>query len=135
MKSFAVIFTLVAVGCGVWFLAEKLSSDAVGMALGILFGVIAGLPAALLVMAVNRSQNDRYPERPQGGSRSMSPYGQIPQMPIILVTGQGPQQMGGNAYPQLPDFGELQAFPSGRKANGAREFRVFGEKDDMADEW
>jgi len=44
-----VIFTLFA-----WRISELLSPDAIGMALGMLFGVLAGLPAAALVIVVSR---------------------------------------------------------------------------------
>lgn len=39
-----------------WKLVERLSPDAVGMALGVLFGIIAGVPVSLLVIAGNRRQ-------------------------------------------------------------------------------
>ena len=37
-----------------WWLGEHLSSDAIGMALGLAFGVLAGLPAAALVLVASR---------------------------------------------------------------------------------
>lgn len=47
------------VGSCSWRLGENLSSDAIGMALGIMFGVLAGLPVALLVLASDRRQAER----------------------------------------------------------------------------
>lgn len=47
------IFGLIAT-----LIVEMLSSDAVGMSLGLLMGVMAGVPCALLVMAGNRQGRD-----------------------------------------------------------------------------
>lgn len=45
-----------------WKLIENMSSDALGLAIGVVFGVLAGLPTALLVLA-SRNQADRAYER------------------------------------------------------------------------
>ena len=37
-----------------WRISELLSPDAIGMALGMMFGVLAGLPAAALVLVASR---------------------------------------------------------------------------------
>lgn len=42
----------VVLAIGGW-LADRLSPDALGMAVGLIFGVLAGVPTALLVMAAN----------------------------------------------------------------------------------
>ncbi len=39
---------------GAYYLAERLSADAIGMALGLGFGVLAGIPAALLVFVASK---------------------------------------------------------------------------------
>jgi hypothetical protein len=54
------------VGACAWHVGETLSSDAISMALGIFFGVFAGLPVALLVLAAER--RDRPAEYPRGNS-------------------------------------------------------------------
>lgn len=65
----AIIFLLVLlIVCALcWFVAGILSPDAVGMAVGMLFGVLAGIPTALLMMAGNRQRthndDDYMPER------------------------------------------------------------------------
>ena len=53
---------LLIVGGFVWQVGDRLSSDAVSMALGVLFGVLAGFPVALLVLASNK-RDDRGPVR------------------------------------------------------------------------
>ncbi|MCB9161622.1 MAG: hypothetical protein H6644_17570 [Caldilineaceae bacterium] len=45
---------LVIVGVLAWQIGSKLSADAIGMGVGVLFGVMAGIPTALLLMAHNR---------------------------------------------------------------------------------
>lgn len=47
-----------------WFIAGMLSPDAVGMAVGMLFGVLAGIPTALLMMANNRQRASDDDEQP-----------------------------------------------------------------------
>lgn len=42
-----------------WRISELLSPDAIGMALGMLFGVLAGVPTAALVLVASRSAADR----------------------------------------------------------------------------
>ena len=43
-----------------WWLGEHLSPDAIGMAIGLAFGVLAGLPAAALVLVASRSRAPYY---------------------------------------------------------------------------
>lgn len=61
---------LLFLGVAGWRVGETLSSDAVGMAVGLLLGVMAGVPTALLVLASHRNaqryeQPQRWTERPQ----------------------------------------------------------------------
>ena len=55
------------VGIAGWRIGGELSPDAMGMAIGMLFGVMAGIPTALLVLASERREpSERRPfERPQ----------------------------------------------------------------------
>ena len=62
-----IIVVVILVGVGVlgWKLGERLSSDSIAMALGLLFGVLAGLPTALLVLASDRRRcNEQPPQAP-----------------------------------------------------------------------
>ena len=59
MKQLAVVAGCALVGFLAWFMASRLSSDALGMAVGLLFGVLAGIPTALLVLASGRHQSRR----------------------------------------------------------------------------
>ena len=50
---------------GVWNLGGKLSPDALGMMVGLIFGTLAGIPAALLTLyAVRNSQPAEAPPTP-----------------------------------------------------------------------
>ena len=49
-----ILGVLALVGVGAWQIGNRLSTDAVGMGIGLVFGVLAGLPAALLVLATGR---------------------------------------------------------------------------------
>ena len=57
MKRFLALCILVFVGVATWIIGSKLSADAIGMGVGVLFGVMAGIPTALLLLASNR-RND-----------------------------------------------------------------------------
>ena len=57
MKHTIAIGLLVIVGVTAWQIGGKLSADAIGLGVGVLFGVLAGIPTALLLLASNR-RND-----------------------------------------------------------------------------
>ena len=42
-----------------WRITENISSDALGLAIGVVFGVMAGLPTAVLVLAGNELNRQR----------------------------------------------------------------------------
>lgn len=132
---FGLLFALAAG----WSIGEKLSADAVGMAVGILFGVMASVPAALLVLVASRGRPSRhrmqeeeeYPESPrrQAGNRLaqtgngmplivMAPpaYGYPPQTPG--------QQQGYQTNPMLPASQQIIDAPAFE-----RQFRIVGEED------
>jgi len=48
------IVAIVVVAALAWSIVNRLSADAIGMALGLGFGVLAGIPAALLVFVASR---------------------------------------------------------------------------------
>ena len=130
MKRFLVMVLLVFVGTAGWRIGGRLSVDALGMAVGIVFGVLASIPAALLVLAASRGRRDGSREfRERHGQQDQ--YGGQP--PVIVVAGppgypqQLPQQ--GPQYPALPGQGNIIDVPVERK------FRVIGEEDEWTDEW
>ena len=66
------------VGLGAWWVGSKLSSDAIGLALGVIFGTMASLPGAVLVLVARRREAERPPQQWQA---------QQPQPPVIVITG------------------------------------------------
>lgn len=85
MKQTTLLCLLVFVGVAGWKIGDKLSADALGMAVGVLFGMLAGIPAALLVLASNRLREMQQPPAPP-----TPPARQLP--PVIVLTGASPQR-------------------------------------------
>ena len=56
MKQFSLGVGLVLLAFLAWRMVTSLSSDALGMGIGIVFGMFAGIPSALLVLASSRRQ-------------------------------------------------------------------------------
>ncbi len=141
MKKLLILAGLVFIGVAGWSVGASLSSDALSMAVGILLGVLAGLPTALLVLASarRREEDGRGRASTCGQSRldgQLPPgypqqgYGQ-PQPPMIIFAGQ-PQ-------PQLPSAAgySVRGYPSGQETwmgeRESRRFRVVGEEDSFVE--
>jgi hypothetical protein len=144
MKRWIGLALLVFVGTAGWRIGESLSSDALSMAVGVLFGVMAGVPTALLVMAGNRrrSSDDRAAEhnqrQQQGPLTPMHPhmngwampyaqpsYAQQP--PIVVIA--GPQGFGRALQPAESNGAWFPQDPP------ARQFTVVGEREEFLEEW
>jgi len=159
MKQLAVLTLLIVGGLLAWLFASRLSADALGMAVGLVFGVLAGVPTALLVLAANRrrrAEDDDDEEEDDGRGRYGSPQGYqhaLPyQPPVVVVTAPqaASQQWQGQQWPsqQTVDsvgypvgygsgYGARPALPGPNApaaANG-RTFKVVGEKEEWLDEW
>lgn len=140
MKRFLALAVLVFIGVATWQIGSRLSADAIGMGVGVMFGVMAGIPTALLLLASNRRRqaDDDWSGqgRMRGQQHGMLPYGQYPQQPpvIVLAGGQMAQpQQGFDAYGA--QRGYAPALPDRRHTIDAREFRVVGEKESVIEEW
>jgi hypothetical protein len=162
MRQYVGLAALIFVGIGAWRIAGQLSPDALGMAVGVLFGVLAGVPMALMVMASGRRravEEEEAPSRrrqqPQQQAMAQHPalYGGFgpgaypPQPPVIVLAGPG---MGQQGYPQGYPQGYQQGYPQGYgdpygqqrmralpapEAVDVRQFKVVGEKEEWVDEW
>ncbi len=144
MKKLVALLLVIFVAAAGWSIGSRLSSDALGMSVGILLGVMAGLPVALLVLAAGRGgRREEEPDYPMdyGGGRG-NPYGGYgqPQPPVIILAGPGMGQQqqppgypqGGymaGGYPALPNPNAQMPPASGRR------FKVVGEKEEWVDEW
>ncbi len=135
MKRWLGLGLLVFIGTAGWRIGDALSPDALSMAVGVLFGVMAGVPAALLVMAgsrraVREERGDEGRTRQQGQVAPYTagwpvPYAQQP--PVIVVA--GPQGMAGQApaASMRPEWFSPEA--------PARHFTVVGEREQLVEEW
>ena len=92
MKLLAFVGGYIALCAGAWFLGNALSSDAIGLALGVIFGTMASLPGALLVLVAARRQQAQhdpyYTPRPAPPPPVHQPPAQLPG-PVTLVFDNG----------------------------------------------
>jgi hypothetical protein len=100
MRKLVIVGCLLFVAVAAWRIGERLSPDAIGMAIGVLFGILAGIPTALLVLASSRRRGEADEEPRMGGrQRGALAYGyehpMLPQQsPVIILAGNGaPMQM------------------------------------------
>ena len=121
------------------YMMTRLSSDALGMAVGFVFGVLAGIPAALLVLATSRPRerdddDDDYREQARRYPEPL-PY----QPPVIVLAGLVAQE------PQTVNYTDNRSVtihaPAGgmplladrereiQTQRGGRVFRVVGERE------
>lgn len=75
MRGLAIAVVVVIGGLLAWFVGSKLSADAVGMGVGLVFGILAGVPTALLVMAAGRRGSRRSEDEEEGDERTQGAYG------------------------------------------------------------
>ena len=105
----------------------RMSSDAIAVLVGVIAGVAASIPCALLLMAVTRRREPQedasYEDAPYDGARYDDPrYRQAP--PVIVVTpGAMPQQQ----LPYGSPYGYAGQQPgTGMHVSQRRQFRVMG---------
>lgn len=151
MKAYLGIALLIFVLVAGWRIGNSLNSDALGMAIGMFFGILAGVPAAILMLLSNRrqerKQNQQPPHRqpqhgqpqygqPQHGQPMQNPA-PYPQQPLIIVTGGQPTGQPNNAS-QNSGFAHQQITPEesfSEQQQQERKFRVVGESEEWLDEW
>ena len=59
MKRMMVSAALIFSGVALWRLGSLLSADAIGLAVGVLLGMLAGIPVSLLVLVSSRRREER----------------------------------------------------------------------------
>ena len=153
MKRLVLIAALLFVGMAAWRVADRLSADALGMGVGVLFGIMAGVPTALMLLAAGRRReepSERHREQAQGRLTQQGYAGYAQQPPVIVLAahpgaGQWPAQPG-YAQPNYPTYSGAQpgyggaplarpALPPPHEQAEERQFRVVGEKDEWVDEY
>ena len=108
MKTIGVM----AVGVVLYVVASRLSPDALGMGIGLLMGLLAGIPTALIMLVVMHSnERSRERERERDRDRAEASYARLPPAaaPIIIVAGYGARRLEAEAYPQ-PQVAERGQF-------------------------
>lgn len=139
MRSILVIGSILFVAVMAWQLGNRLSPDALGMALGVLFGILAGIPMALMVLASARRRSRDEEEEPQGYGRG-GQYRNAPQAPVIILTGAPAQYAGQHNYaatnPHATLDGQFRPMLTGPTEMPAqRRYKVVGEKEEWLDEF
>ena len=90
MRWILATVALVVLAVGAWLVGSVLSSDAVGMVIGLLFGTMATVPGALLVLVAARRQQARhdpyYTPRPAPPPPVHQPPAQLPGPTVIVFT-------------------------------------------------
>lgn len=143
MKTVIATAGLIVAGVLTWQIGGRLSMDAVGMGVGLVFGVLAGFPAALLVLATSRrawsdeSEEEDYAPRLVGGYEAGYRAGvrdttdmarglarQLPEhRPTVIV-----EQPADDDFDDDVDVeAYTPAYPFGR-----RQFRITGEVEPTA---
>ena len=144
MKKLVILLLIIFVGAAGWSIGSRLSSDALGMSVGILLGVLAGLPVALLVLAAGRrGYRDDEPDYPMAYARGQGGAHGQPQPPVIILAGPGmapqPQQFGQPGYPQdgygMSGYPGLPNPDAPATPTSGRRFKVVGEQEEWIDDW
>jgi hypothetical protein len=136
MRRFIMLAILVMLGVFAWRLGESLSSDALGMAVGMVFGILAGIPAALLVLATSSRRRheeeeeraERYARYQQRNDRQLPAYPYQP--PVIVVAGGGQAQQPAPPMGSAPYYVPSQPAQWGEPPRNERRFKVVGEREE-----
>ncbi|HRJ40879.1 MAG: hypothetical protein KJZ86_16145 [Caldilineaceae bacterium] len=150
MKRLLILSALIFVGALGWRIGSAMSSDAIGIAVGVVFGVLASIPAALLLLVAGR-RNERRQEwegdgpRGRNGQQPRGQYDGYP--PVVIMTppsmpmppGQANQFAGyyggqNGSYLSQPNQMALPG-PAGGQMPSQRQFRVVGEEEEWVEEW
>lgn len=127
MKKMVLLIVVAFIAFVGWRITESISSDALGLAIGVVFGVLAGLPTALLVLASNRR---REPEG-SGNNQRGQPMGQMgygPQAPVIVLAtpNMHPQQALADPQAAPAQTVQQQTWPQQQD----RQFQFIGDEPD-----
>lgn len=127
MKRFLGLALLIFVAVAGWRIGELLSTDALGMALGVIFGMMAGIPAALIALSASRMQHPAPTQREPQTRYDMLPAGQAMQhYPPVIVFAGTPQGQG-----VLPQQAQGHFLPMPRSE---RRYKILGEEDGWVNE-
>ncbi len=132
MKRILLLAALIFMAAAGWQIGQKLSADAISMGIGILLGILASIPAALLVLAASRrGENRAEPSPPRGGHQLPGGHGY--QAPVIVLA----PPMHGYGAPPGPPMQQQYLPPSQQivdNGNG-RKFKMVGEEEGWVEEY
>ena len=126
MKRFIALCILVFVGVATWQIGTNLRADAIGMGVGVTFGIMAGIPTALLLLASQRRRDAQ--------SSHDDPPTRYPQLPPVIVL---PAPHYDNSYPRISDRTHLPTLPDPHHRNNGSWSVADGADYDLLDyeEW
>jgi hypothetical protein len=81
MKKFIAISALLLIAVGGWQLGASMSTDALGMALGIILGMMAGIPSALIAIVATKNNEQRI--RHEYTHRVIAETPLVPLVPLV----------------------------------------------------
>ena len=85
MKHLPAAIFLIVVAIVGWKIGSVLSRDALSMALGVIFGMMAGIPAALIAVSLKRQTPTEQPSNQQGERPLLPAPIPAPRPKIIIV--------------------------------------------------
>lgn len=121
MRRILLLSLLIVGGVVVWRLGERLSADALGMAVGIVLGVLAGIPASLIIVASGRRHEE---ENEQVTRARPEPLQPVYQPPVIVLAGHSFAQGGGSPVGSSEQY--VSPWPQARTQ---RRFKLVGEEE------
>ena len=101
-------------------IGQRMSTDAMAVVIGVIFGVAASIPTSLLIVAVTRRAQERTLEERQV-------YRERAQPPVIVIN-----PGGGQASPWFSPF-QQPMMPPEMSGEPTRRFRVVGDEDRVLD--
>ena len=123
-----ILLAVLVIGCvAMWRLGSRLSADAVGMAIGILLGVLASIPTSLLILTRSRRRAESKDAQWEKAQCERTPP--VYQPPVIVLTGHAPAtqppMIAPSATPIVDDIWSQRG--------AARQFKIVGEMDRWAE--
>ena len=80
IQKILILFVVIFLAFAGWNIGGRLSTDALGLALGVMFGVMVSIPIALIAVTGNRN---RQPDRP---AREPSRIAEVSLLPVVRPT-------------------------------------------------
>lgn len=73
MNKLIALIVFAFIAAGVLYIGERLASDAIAMAVGFFFGIVASIPIGALMIAAGNRTDERYAPQPPQQSAGLPP--------------------------------------------------------------